>query len=329
MKMLYFLSMEIEFHYFLTKGIALRAGFSEDEAEILAHASQLTDDNVRQCCINRGKADEFRNFISFTFDILKPRKTLSHIYPIFHFIPGDPKVISAKRKDGKINIFNTTQDSQNARSILTLAMSTGNLYRIGIAIHGFADTWAHQNFTGLYDDFNGLPGIEESMIPNICHADAKMKPDFVSYRWIDPRLTPELLNIDNNQRFMAASQRVFEELCLFKGKAMAWIERQWQVLKGDIDECFGRNDQSQHFKKARITKYKKILGTGNRYKKDLWLSQAVQKDFYGNLIFKKNYAQSHWFLFQQEIIKHQNETYKILEPLFETTNQKNTWVKTT
>ena len=89
--------MEIEFHYFITKGIALQAGFNDEEAEIIAHASQLTDDNVRQYCINRGKSDEYRNYISFTYNILKPRKTLSHIYPIFHFIPGDTDYKEAER----------------------------------------------------------------------------------------------------------------------------------------------------------------------------------------------------------------------------------------
>ena len=37
--------MDIEFHYYLTKYLALEAGFEEDEAEIIAYASQYVDDN--------------------------------------------------------------------------------------------------------------------------------------------------------------------------------------------------------------------------------------------------------------------------------------------
>lgn len=43
------------------------------------------------------------------------------------------------------------------------------------------------------------------------------------------------------------------------------------------------------------------------------------------ILLKKNYAQSQWFLFQQAVIKHQDDAFRILEKLFETTSQKNEW----
>ena len=315
--------MEIEFHYFITKGIALRADFNDEQAEIIAHASQLTDDNVRQYCINQGKTDEFKNYISFTYNILKPRKTLSHIYPIFHFTPGDPDFPGAQRTDRRKNKFNTTPDSKNAKRILKQAFETGNLYRIGIALHAFADTWAHQNFVGLYDEFNGMG----KPAPNIGHSDAGNKADYVSVCWQDPRLKKEYQNIDNNQRFLAASQRIFEELCLFKGKTQDWFNKQWLSLKGDIAEAFGKPDQNQHLKQQRIQNYNKIFGVDNRYTKESWLNEAVKSVFPGNHTFKANYAKSHWYLFQKEVINHQDDSYKILESLFEMTKQKNEWVK--
>ena len=318
--------MEIEFHYFITKGIALQAGFNDEQAEIIAHASQLTDDNVRQYCINRGKPDEFKNYISFTYNILKPRKTLSHVYPIFHFLPGDHNYPGAQRTDRKKSKFNTTPDSKNSRAILELAFNTGNLYRIGIALHAFADTWAHQNFTGLFESFNAMPGIKEALIPDIGHADAGNKPEYVSYSWTDTRLAKDFQSIDNNQRFLGASKRIFEELCLFKGKTKDWFNKQWRMLKGDIAEAFGMPDQNQHSKQHRIQNYKKIFGVDNRYAKDCWFNQAVKSGFPVNHTFKANYAKSHWYLFQKEIIKHQDDSYKILQPLFEMTDQKNEWV---
>lgn len=319
--------MEIEFHYFITKGIALRAGFNDEQAEIIAHASQLTDDNVRQYCINRGKPDEFKNYISFTYNILKPRKTLSHIYPIFHFLPGDSDYPGAQRIDRRKSKFNTTPDSKNANRILKQSFETENLYRIGIAVHAFADTWAHQNFTGLYDKFNSMPGLKESLIPNIGHADAGNNPEYVSYSWTDTRLANDFQSIDNNQRFLTASKRIFEELCLFKGKTKDWFNKQWRMLKGDITEAFGRPDQNQHLKQVRIHNYKKILEVERHYAKDLWFNQSVKSGFPGNHTFKNNYAKSHWYLFQKEVINHQDDSYKILQPLFEMTDQKNEWVK--
>lgn len=37
--------MDKEFHYYATGLIAQRAGFSEEEAEIIAHSSQFVDEN--------------------------------------------------------------------------------------------------------------------------------------------------------------------------------------------------------------------------------------------------------------------------------------------
>ncbi|MDA8104143.1 MAG: hypothetical protein M0Z71_02065 [Nitrospiraceae bacterium] len=37
--------MDIEFHYYMTHLIALRAGFKPDDAFKIAYASQYTDDN--------------------------------------------------------------------------------------------------------------------------------------------------------------------------------------------------------------------------------------------------------------------------------------------
>ena len=223
--------MEIEFHYFITKGIALRADFNDEQAEIIAHASQLTDDNVRQYCINRGKPDEFKNFISFTYNILKPRKTLLHIYSLFHFIPGDYKN-AEKRTDKKIHPFNTTPDSRNAAKILELAFNTSSLYRMGIAVHAFADTWAHQNFTGLFDEFNAMPGITASLSPNVGHSDAGVKPEYPACTWEDKRLVHPL--IDNNKRFIHAAKRIFEEFCRFQCKTSDWFFREWKFLEKDL-----------------------------------------------------------------------------------------------
>lgn len=116
------------------------------------------------------------------------------------------------------------------------------------------------------------------------------------------------------------------------------------MLKGDIAEAFGMPDQNQHLKQVRIQNYKKFLGVDNQYFNELshkgiihtkqqaasvhlWLNQAVKIDFLGNHTFKANYAKSHWYLFQKEIIKHQDDSYKILQTLFEKTDQKNEWAK--
>ena len=141
--------MDTEFHYYVTYLIAAKAGFGPDEAEILAYGCQYTDDNNFVVKINPGeKGLEYGNYISQTVNITKPAGELLRIHPLFHFIPGDPVFDRAYRRDGAMHWLNTTPDSGNARQIMDAALESDNAYRLGIALHAYADTWSHQNFAG-------------------------------------------------------------------------------------------------------------------------------------------------------------------------------------
>ena len=190
--------MNTEFHYWITGLIAKESGFSEEDAKTIAYSSEYIDENdVNFVIKNRSdKKDTYSNFISQTMNILKPKNKLMKIYPVFHFIPGEPDAESALRKDGKMHLLNTTPNSGNANEIMDQAFkSTQDImaYRIGIASHAFADTWAHQNFVGWYDYFNNI-GLDPK--PDIGHADAEHHPDYVSHRWVDNRLLePDINNV--------------------------------------------------------------------------------------------------------------------------------------
>ncbi len=206
--------MDSEFHYYLTYLIAARAGLPPPDALTVAWASQYTDDNTLICTVDKGLPTEYTNYISQTADILKPRRTLMRIYSLFHFIPGDPQAPTAWRKDGAMHWLNTTPDSENANLILDAALATGDRYRIGIACHAYADTWAHQNFVGYGHEFNACIGaLFTAVMPNIGHADALCRPDEATRRWRDPRLIHE--PIDNGARFLAAAVALYGKLARF------------------------------------------------------------------------------------------------------------------
>ena len=144
--------MDIEYHYYITFIIALRAGFRKEQAYKIAYSSQYTDDNDTTYIINEGREDTYENYISQTMDITKPQEERLRIYPIFHFMPGTSNEIwqlSPDRKDGKFHLLNTIPNNQNAIALLNDALLSGNVYRIGIATHMFADTFAHQNYVGF------------------------------------------------------------------------------------------------------------------------------------------------------------------------------------
>jgi len=144
--------MDIEFHYHITGIVANRAGFSKKDATLIAHSSQLVDDNDSLLTV-RDKANDsdYEIYISQTMNILKPKFELMRIYPIFHFLPGNPAAPSARRPDGKMHILTTTPDNELAKKVFTTAREETaefRLHRLGVAAHSFADTWAHQNFVG-------------------------------------------------------------------------------------------------------------------------------------------------------------------------------------
>jgi len=198
--------MNIEFHYHITQLIAARAGLPPEDAEILAISSQYVDDNSMIFKIDKDKPTAYSNYISQTMNILKPKAKLFRIYPIFHFIPGDPKAESAWRKDGQMHWLNTTPNSENANRIMDTALTSDNLYRTGIAIHGYADTWAHQNFTGYYNDFNAMTGPLNPGVFSIGHAEAFHNPDWPALIWKDKRLIKN--RVDNKSRFLEAAQHI-------------------------------------------------------------------------------------------------------------------------
>jgi len=173
--------MDKEFHYHIVGVIARQAGFTDEEALTIAHASQLVDDNDALCTIHdKNPDDEYEVYISQTMDILKPKRELMRIYPIFHFLPGNPLAFSARRSDGKMHILTTTPGNDLARKVMKAARndkSPHQLHRLGVAAHAFADTWAHQNFVGWYD---GINGDDMNLLPNIGHADFIHHPDWVA-----------------------------------------------------------------------------------------------------------------------------------------------------
>ncbi|HOE16503.1 MAG TPA: hypothetical protein PLX02_03430 [Syntrophorhabdaceae bacterium] len=246
--------MDMEFHYYITYFIALRAGFAPGDAYVIAYASQYTDDNTTVYRINKGGPGEYSNYISQTSNILKPQKELMTVYPAFHFMPGTVGEISgdcARRRDGKLHLMNTIPDSINSRQLLQAALDSHDPYRIGIATHMYADTFAHQNFVGFEESFNGMKGLFEGIVPDIGHADAGHQPDKMSLSWEDRRLVQSHSKIDNRERFLEAAR------CIYQGYAdYLHVLPDSGKLTAQIAKATGKREDG---KKARIDRYKKLI----------------------------------------------------------------------
>ncbi len=313
--------MDIEFHYYITCLIALRAGFTKNEAYMLAYSSQHVDDNTDKVIISQGTGNEYSNYISQTSNILKAEKELMQIYPIFHFMPGNTEEIEsdgAFRRDGKFHVLNTIPDNSNARVVLSAAFASKDLYRIGIATHMFADTFAHQNFVGYYESFNAMKGVLDKAIPDVGHADAKHNPDLPGLVWNDKRLIRRNAEISNKERFLKAAERIFEEFRRYKDPACRpdVMAGDKTILLKDIGEAIGieggpeKNNDDQN---NRIERYKALIGGAyQEYREYAWLDEsATRKGIlapfrkWAAYEWKPNYQSSHWYRFQEAVKNHQ------------------------
>jgi hypothetical protein len=324
--------MDIEYHYYITGIIARRAGFSDDEAFKIAYCSQYTDDNNVTCEVYSPGGGVYESYISQTLNILKPKRELLRIHPCFHFFPGTEEEIlrsSLPRKDGKLHLFNTVPDNSNAKGLMEAAFQSRDLYRIGIATHTYADTFAHQNFVGADEVFNAMKGVLEVLTPNVGHADARHAPDWPALVWKDDRIIAKSSRIDNRERFLEASGRIFTMYRLFldPGCTKARLARDKSSMLKDLDAAIGGKDRKNEKRKTRVKRYRRLMGDGiGEYKKRSWFNKAVRKNYKdvlrGEYTYEwkqEDYEHSDWYNFQEAVKTHQKTAMAILKPLFERT----------
>jgi hypothetical protein len=193
------------------------------------------------------------------------------------------------------------------------------LYRIGIAAHCYADTWAHQNFVGWFDDMNGIPDIP---LPNIGHFDAKHNPDLVRHTWKDSRLVND--DINNNERFITAAQRLYEHFCSFNSQVSNQAPRgTWDQLYVFLTSIW--NDESLDMD-ARIDGYRKHSKVLKNYDDRVWEAgafvrknvQSPSDDWLEKCVWRTDVkkANTDWFKFQEAVKSHIVDASTILRPAF-------------
>ena len=253
--------MNIEFHYYMTYLIAVRAGFTPAEAVTIAKAAQEIDDNHIPISVSSGTSAAYMSTLSQTMNILHPHHA-SRIYPVFHFIPGDPDVPAARRRDGARSPWVTTPNSRLANTMLDTALISGDLYRIGASAHAYADTWAHQNFLGRDDGLNEMPGggvaevlADRVALLRIGHALAGHQPDIPDLIWRDERLVnPVVTNVD---RFMDAAAQLFKRFHKFKtGSIVPDSDLDLNSLIADLRADIGSPTTNSAPSEQRVGRYK-------------------------------------------------------------------------
>jgi len=203
--------MNIEFHYYTVYYLARCAGFPDDQSLILAQSSQMVDDAVSPweivSKVGRVLTETTQNYLFWNEDVART------IYRPFHFIPGDRSLAASRRLDGNPGRNAVTEDSPLARELLITALNTRDLYRIGIALHAYADTWAHQNFSAEDEPQNALEG--NLGVPAVGHLHALKNPDGPRLSWTDTRLREPYRYVKNTERFLGAAKMMYRFLATY------------------------------------------------------------------------------------------------------------------
>ncbi len=200
--------MNAEFHYYVVYALCLRANFNADEALRIARSSQFVDEATRLFEVDDGRSP-YRAIVTQDYSFWDGR-VANEVYLPFHFLPGDPARTQSERVDGLASPFAASPDSPLSKELLVEALKTHNPFRIGIALHAYADSFAHQHFSGRREEANTAdPG---SPLPPVGHLQAQRRPDEALCRWIDPRLSPPYTLVDNRARFLAAVRKIYRYL---------------------------------------------------------------------------------------------------------------------
>lgn len=233
--------MQIDFHHATTYVTARIAGFTHAEADIIAYAAQYVDDATCDgtiCFDNKAlyqrASSAHKSIDPKNLDALDNQK----VWLPFHFLPGNGSATPADSTAGKfIHKLVCLPNSPVARDMLDAAFADRNkpyaLHRLGIALHVYADTWAHQGFAGVKHAINKVDDIAEignsdvfkdglvnfinHSIPELGHGQAYTFPDMPFLSWRYRNGHDRLIERYNTDDFSAAADAICTTMQRYRG----------------------------------------------------------------------------------------------------------------
>jgi hypothetical protein len=246
--------MKIDAHYYAVLAFSRACGFTKDIACQIAYASQFVDDakinlmvlkkdpgadvehlvfDDQHYLVNMATCHSYTRMKTFNYN------AMIHNTCAFHFVPG----CIGENFSEKLRC---QEESEVIRNILDKAIEQPDPIKLGIVLHAFADTFSHQDFSGLLSKVNDIEQADaisdlphdwldivhkigrffmrkdkldeliDKGIPAYGHGQAAMYPDLPYLKWEyqhDPSSTfsmaPEgKTEIDNPQRFERAFQKI-------------------------------------------------------------------------------------------------------------------------
>ena len=294
--------MQKDFHYYCIGVLAKAAGFDKGDALTIAYASQYVDDATESEPIHVG---------DMMFDPVRTAhigikafewSTQKRVYIPFHFIPPNP---IRSTKDSFVTVPNSPFALRILKAAYEEQLELLRLCRIGVALHTFADTWAHQGFSGRLHAENDVESIYHlkgkrwvsllqknfflDFLPQIGHTEAWHFPDHAFLTWKYTRkLTNEEVKRNNTNEFLTAAETIYHQLCkVDKSKSdtpIPWgdIEPVIRDLLAEhvVRDLLANREQEleKHCGKWRESFQYMFDPLEFRYDKQAWRNEALEPD---------------------------------------------------
>ncbi len=253
--------MDIDFHFATIYVLSRWANFGPTSSKIIATCSELVDDNFDSTPFS--DEEEEKNLaagIKVRYSCQNVWGNLSgkgneDIWIPFHFLPG----LQGETEEEQLicKKHSVLSEALQDRLEETTLDNSNYVFRLGIGLHVFADTWAHQEFAGINNAVNSVKDLlfttQGSMIEKVLddvldskiistlldtvlplgHAAAVHCPDMPYLWWKSgERFTDGRKNWDE---FIDAASECYEILQKVSGVEMTGLT---EVQRNKLEHCF-------------------------------------------------------------------------------------------
>jgi len=225
--------MQIDFHHAVTYVLARLADFTHEDAAIIAYSAQYVDDAQNRGTIEFTTGKTFDHIASShsVYDVKNDLRSSEdyQVWVPFHFLPGNNGDEADTGQDLPVDQRLLCQpDSPLATDMCRAAFET-NLYRLGITTHVYADTWAHQRFSGVRNHINEahdetheavIERIEAfaADIAGLGHGAVSGHPDQPFRVWSYRNCNGNEVTRSNPDIYIQACERIFELHVAYRGE---------------------------------------------------------------------------------------------------------------
>lgn len=348
------LIMQIDFHHATTYVVARDAGFSHPDADVIAYAAQYVDDATCSGPVYFDNGAAY-NRISSAHKMLDIRNTVelaNHcVWMPFHFLPGNGGLPADQNPQGSfIDKIVCTPDSPIAQEMVRDAIIEKNraygLHRLGVTLHVYADTWAHQGFAGVVHPVNEvehavetdncgvfsggiatfLRNILDDTIPPLGHGRAQVFPDMPFLKWQYKNGRGKLVTRNNPADFLEACEKMCIAMRRYRlGDANATVAGMGEATREQIGMMFAGALSGDE--KARHQRWLEAIRNGvftvcgkvdmddyHPLGEASWKADALgTSDELPEYRYKTDFLTSHWKHFHDAVQAHRfNVVYNIL-----------------